>query len=224
MPRTIKGLIFDFDGLILDTETPTYLAWQKTFETYGVDLPITVWGECIGGASDSFDAIAYLQDHLTKNLDREATYHQYEAYLEELMDNEKARPGVNIILKQARDLGVKVSIASSSPKSWVEGHLKKMDLFSEFPIIITSDDSPRVKPEPDLFLMAAERLEIELHEGIVFEDSPNGILAANRAGILCVAVPNSITALLDLSAADLILPRLDSYGLTELFNKLNGHQ
>jgi HAD superfamily hydrolase (TIGR01509 family) len=217
----IKGLIFDFDGLILDTETPNYNAWQRVYQSCGVDLPISVWCGCIGGAADSFNPLEYLQSLLPAPFDPQEMHQRYLRNYEEITRVENPLPGVREILTEGRKMGLEISIASSSPRKWVESHLVKMNLMDDFSILITFDDTHRVKPEPDLFLLAAQRCGFTPAEGIIFEDSPNGVLAANRAGIKCVAVPNPITALLDLSHADLIIEHLNSYPLSEIISKVS---
>jgi HAD superfamily hydrolase (TIGR01509 family) len=128
-------------------------------------------------------------------------------------------PGVTEYLASARATGVKVAVASSSGFSWVAGNLKRLQLWDFFDVVCTQEDVESVKPEPDLFLLALERLSIQADQAVVIEDSPNGILAARRAGIFVIAVPTSISSQLDLSQANLIIPSLSALPLEKLMQE-----
>jgi HAD superfamily hydrolase (TIGR01509 family) len=132
-------------------------------------------------------------------------------------------PGVLDYLQEARRLGLKLAIASSSRHAWVEGHGGRLGILDYFDKIICRDDvaEGRTKPNPDLFLLALERLGVQANEAIVFEDSPNGVKAAQAAGIFVVAVPNAITSLLTIDNADLTLASLADLSLSELLRKVN---
>jgi HAD superfamily hydrolase (TIGR01509 family) len=131
-------------------------------------------------------------------------------------------PGVTDYLHEAKRLGLKLAIASSSPHAWVDGHAKRLGIFDYFDHVICSDDVGvgRTKPNPDLYLLALNQLQVQKNEAIIFEDSPNGVKAANRAGIFVVAVPNSITSLLVLDNADLIVQSLSELPLIGLLDKV----
>jgi beta-phosphoglucomutase-like phosphatase (HAD superfamily) len=117
-------------------------------------------------------------------------------------------------------------VASSSGLDWVGGHLDRLELRSRFGAVVTRDDlggaSTRTKPAPDLFVLAAERLGVELRHCVAFEDSPNGVAAARAAGMVVVAVPGPMTAGLDLGAADLVVPSLADIDVAGLRNLLGG--
>ena len=123
---------------------------------------------------------------------------------------------------EAKRLGLKLAIASSSPHSWVDTHAKRLGIFDDFDKVITSDEVgiERTKPNPDLFLLALEQLNVRANEAIVFEDSPNGVRAAQSAGIFVVAVPNSVTSLLAIENANLTLNSLADLPLVELLDKV----
>src|SRR5579864_9366985 len=203
----IRALVFDFDGLILETEEPDYLAWQELYVAHGRDLPLEAWCECIGRSMDWFDPIARLEEEVGQLLDRAALRDRHRLRHHELIEAGSALPGVETYLAEARRLGLPVAIASSSKADWVTGHLARLGLAEGWACISCWGEGERAKPEPDLYLSAVRRLGVAPEEAIAFEDSPNGIRAAKSAGLWCVAVPNPLTKTLDLSAADL---RLDS--------------
>jgi HAD superfamily hydrolase (TIGR01509 family) len=217
----IRALVFDFDGLILETEEPDYLAWQELYRAHGADLPLDVWCRCIGRSSDWFDPIARLEEEIGRPLDRETLREQQRRRHLELIEEASILPGVTAYLEVAHRLGLPVAIASSSRLGWVQGHLHRLGLAEGWACIQCYDDGRHAKPEPDLYLLALEALQVAPNEAIAFEDSPNGVRAAKRAGLWCVAVPNSLTRTLDLSAADLRLGSLEEMPLAEMLGRFS---
>jgi HAD superfamily hydrolase (TIGR01509 family) len=217
----IKALIFDFDGLILDTETPDVHAWQNIYAEHGVSFPIESWGLIIGGTgAATFDAGMHLQDLLGRPLDLDALRARWNHLSHSLVNEQTILPGVLDYLQEAKRLRLKLAIASSSSHSWVDGHARRLGIFDYFDKVICSDDVGlgRTKPNPDLFLLALDQLKVGKNEAIVFEDSPNGVRAAKSAGIFVVAVPNEVTSLLLVDEADLTLTSLAELPLRELLN------
>ena len=219
----LKALIFDFDGLILDTETPDLLAWQEIYAEYGVEFPVSLWGQIIGGAGGPhFDAAVYLQGLISRPLDRDALQSRQDQISHALVAKQSILPGVVDYLNEAKRLNLGLAIASSSPHSWVDTHAKRLGIFDHFDKIICRDDvgAGRTKPNPDLFLLALNQLEVQKEAAVVFEDSPNGVIAAKQAGIFVVAVPNPVTSLLVIEGANLILSSLSEIPFSELMNKV----
>ena len=220
---TIKALIFDFDGLILDTETPDYQAWQAIYREHGFELPQDEWGKIVGGYGIStFDAAEYLSLLSQGRLDSAALRARHQSQSDTLTFAQPILPGVMDILREAKRLRLKLAIASSSPHSWVDMHAKRLGILDYFDKIICADDVGigRTKPNPDLFLLALTQLRVRKEEAIVFEDSPNGVRAARSAGIFVVAVPNPVTSLLSIENANLRLTSLTDLSLRELLNKV----
>ena len=193
----LKSLIFDFDGLILDTETPEFNVLQEIYAEYGAELSIEKWGQIIGGSGAvHFDPVADLEQILGKKLPRQRVLDAWRAKADALIAANPILPGVMDILDEAQNRGLSLAIASSSEHWWVDGHLKRLGIFERFEHIICSEDVTRTKPSPELFLLALSKLNTRAEQAVVFEDSPNGVKAARRAGIFVVAAPNPITALL----------------------------
>ena len=217
----IQALIFDFDGLILDTETPEFVCWQNIYREHGFDFPHDRWGSIIGGAGHSnFDAAEHLSQLSQGRLDSASLRSRNHLESHQIIMNQGPLPGVMDYLQDAKRLGLQLAIASSSPLAWVEDHAKRISVFEYFDHVITADDVGlgRTKPNPDLFVTALSRLKVPKEAAIVFEDSPNGVKAANRAGIFVVAVPNSVTGMLSLQGADLILHSLSELSLSDLLD------
>jgi HAD superfamily hydrolase (TIGR01509 family) len=217
----IKALIFDFDGLILDTESPEVQAWQEIFGEFGQEFPLQLWiREVVGSSAANFDPAAHLAAVTGRSLDLPGLHARARAFRLEQQARGVARPGVEDYLAAAGRLGLRLAIASSSKHAWVEGYLRQLGLGDYFDVIIAREDAGRVKPEPDLFLAALAALGIKPGDGLVFEDSPNGVLAARRAGIRVVAVPNPITAQMKIDGADLVLDSLAGLALPDLLERL----
>ncbi|MDD5368062.1 MAG: HAD-IA family hydrolase [Anaerolineaceae bacterium] len=214
----IKCLIFDFDGLILDTETPTYAAWQEIFKSRGCELTLEKWSFSIGSNFQAFNPVTELGLQLQSVLDTTAILAEQRQRSIELLAAEDVMPGIRETIQTAHKYGLKVALASSSDKEWIKTNLTRLELITQFDCIRTADDVCEVKPAPDLFLSALECLGLQHHEAIVFEDSLNGILAARAAGIFSVAVPNRMTMHMDLDHANLILKSVNELSLVELLN------
>jgi HAD superfamily hydrolase (TIGR01509 family) len=217
----IRALIFDFDGLILDTEWPDYESWQAVYRAHGCDLAVEAWGQIVGGnAASDFDPHTHLEAMCGQKLDREEIWlNRRQKYLDNISEQE-VLPGVVDYLDAAEELGLELAIASSSPENWVRGHLARIGLYERFDAIKTADDVQRTKPDPELYSAALAALGVKPGEAIVFEDSPNGVKAAQAAGIYAVAVPNRLTALLSLDGADLRLGSLAEMPLGELLGRV----
>jgi HAD superfamily hydrolase (TIGR01509 family) len=219
----IQALIFDFDGLILDTETPEFLCWQNMYREHGFEFPQDKWALVIGGNDYSkFDAAEHLSFLTQGRLDVQSLRARNSLESHNIVVNQGPLPGVVDYLEEAKRRGLKLAIASSSPHSWVDDHAQRIGVFHYFDYVITEDEvgRGRTKPNPDLFLLTLNRLQVPKEAVIVFEDSPNGVKAANRAGIFVVAVPNGVTSLLSLEGADLILNSLSDLSLSELLDKV----
>jgi HAD superfamily hydrolase (TIGR01509 family) len=212
---TLRGLIFDFDGLILDTESPEFNSWRDIFAEHGCALLLDEWAVCIGTA-DVFDPCERLEALLGRPVDRQTLRAERRRRSDVLIAAEAPRPGVVERIAEARAAGMKLGVASSSSSEWVEGHLSRLGLAAHFECVRCSDHVERVKPDPALYRIALHGLGLRPEEAIALEDSPNGILAAKRAGLFCVAIPNAATRDLRLDAADLCLASLSDVSLADL--------
>jgi HAD superfamily hydrolase (TIGR01509 family) len=216
----IRGLLFDFDGLLVDTESPSRLAFEELYREHGHELPYDQWATLVGTIGASFDPVGHLEELVGRPLDREALAQRRRAREHGLTDLEELRPGVEEYFVEAARLGLKTAVVSSSDDEWIERHLSRLGRLDGLDAIVAANgDTARAKPRPDLYLDALRRLGLEPDEAIAFEDSPNGVRAAKAAGIACVAVPNPITATLALDEADLVLESLADVPLRELLER-----
>jgi HAD superfamily hydrolase (TIGR01509 family) len=216
----IKALIFDFDGLILETETPIFQSWQEIYQAYGCELLLEEWLANVGTAEEQFDPFASLEQRSGQPIDRQQTLTRRQRRELELIENQPVMPGVRAYLESARQLGLRVGLASSSSCDWVVGHLERLGLIGYFDAIAASDDVARTKPDPALYRTAVEWLGVTPWEAVAFEDSRNGLIAAKRAGLYCVVVPNALTHRLDLEDADIRLKSLEELPLADLLASL----
>ncbi len=219
----LKALIFDFDGLILDTETPEVLVWQSIYRDHGFELPVHEWEKTIGGYGISnFDAAEHLSLLSSGRLDAVSMKSRYRVEADAIIHASPILPGVVDLIEDARRKGLQIAIGSSSPHSWVDPHVNRLGIRHYFNHIICQDDVPpgRTKPNPDIYLKALDALDVRNTEAAVFEDSPNGVLAARRAGIFVVAAPNPLTQKMGVSG-DLTVSSLAEVSLQELGQKLS---
>jgi len=219
----IRGLIFDFDGLILDTELPDFESWQEMFVEHGASLPLAAWTPMIGTAS-AFDLYDYLEQQAGRTIDRADVQERRRQRYHERVIAQVILPGVEVCIRDAKARGLQVGLASASSPDWVLGHLARLGLHIHFDTVKTSADVARVKPDPALYRAALDALGLDAAEAIALEDSPNGIAAAVAAGLFCVAIPNAMTRDLDLSAANLRLTSLADLPLAELLQIAENHR
>lgn len=217
----IRALIFDFDGLILDTETPVFRSWQEFYQSYGGSLDYDQWAQVVGTVSTEVEHFSRLEAQIGYTLDRNTLGPQRRQRESELIQSQPILPGVWEVLIEGKQMGLKIGLASSASCQWVVGHLQRLGLLKYFDSVRGKDDVEQVKPDPELFLTVLTDLEVEPHEAVVFEDSPNGIRAAKAAGLLCVAVPNPVTRQYSLAQADLRLESLADLPLQSLLEKVD---
>jgi HAD superfamily hydrolase (TIGR01509 family) len=204
---SLRALLFDFDGLIVDTETPALASWRELYVEHGHELTLERWSAAVG-TIDGFDPVAHLRT-LAGDVDLDESLARRTARELELVEVEQLRPGVLAYLEEARRRGLATAIVSSGSRPWIDRHLARLERAEHFVDIVTADGDPaRAKPLPVLYLEALGRLGLAPREAVAFEDSPNGVRAAKAAGLFCVAVPNSVTASLGLDEADLVVASL----------------
>ncbi len=214
----ILALIFDFDGLILETEGPSYQSWEALYRSFGLELPFHTWSTIIGTTQGAFDPLIELKKQVKTKVDWDAVEKQRMAQEQALNEAQPILPGVELYLWDARRLGLKIGLASSSSRQWVMGHLIRLGMDGSFDCVRTSDDVTHVKPSPDLYFSVLEGLGIRANEAIALEDSPLGVQSAKSAGLYCVAVPNPLTSMLNLDQADLQLSSLAEISLERLLS------
>jgi HAD superfamily hydrolase (TIGR01509 family) len=217
---TIRAIVFDFDGLILDTEEPVYRSWLEVYEAHGETLPFERWVQIVGSTTTEFHPQRHLEERLGRPLSQEVVDGRI-GRRTELILAQQVLPGILQYIEGATAFGLKLGVASSSTRDWVSGHLERLGILGRFDCLRCRDDVNRAKPAPDLYIAVLDCLGVSASEAFAIEDSPNGVIAAKQAGMLCVAIPNSITAKLDLSQADVVLRSLSDLPLRNLLQRLD---
>jgi HAD superfamily hydrolase (TIGR01509 family) len=212
----VDAIIFDFDGVIIDTETPDYELWREFYQSHGLDLPVDLWLTRVGmNEGTGFDPAQYFTEVTGNMLDHEFLSSQFTNYLKRC-DEQPVLAGVELMLQQAEDRAIKLAIASSSYRDWVVPYLRKHNLYEYFDCICTRELVKMGKPAPDLYLKAVECLEVPKDRCIAIEDSPNGMRAALVAGLRCISVPNALTCRLEAPQVALTITSLEEYDLDKL--------
>jgi HAD superfamily hydrolase (TIGR01509 family) len=193
---SLQALIFDFDGTILDTETPEFDGWSELYAKHNVTLELSEWSKAIG-TWGAFDPIAHLEKLLGTELDRAKLEAEVRVDVHARIAQAKIIPGVHETLDLAQVAGIRLCVASSSSRKWVTGNLERLGLIDRFESFSTQDDVSIVKPDPELYLHALSKLNLEPDVCIAIEDSPNGSKAGLAAGLRVIAVPNSVTKTLE---------------------------
>lgn len=199
----------------MDSESPGFQAWSELYATHGCSLPFDKYSACIGTIG-GFDLHAYLEEQSGRSFNRADLEEACNTRWLHLMKDQPLLPGITSCISSAKARGLKLAIASSSTQKWVTGNLEKFGLLDRFDAVCTRDYVDAVKPDPALYLLALEKLAVTADEAIAFEDSPAGILAAKRAGIFCVAIPNPLTKDLRLELADRRLTSLAEFELDDV--------
>lgn len=210
-PPHFDALIFDFDGLILDTERVIYETWAENYAAYGAELPLEIYVGCVGSDFGGFDPKSYLETLTSDSIDWEKWDRDREEEALELVNRLSPMAGVEDLLTTAAARSIPCAVASSSPRSWVEPQLIRLGLRTLFQTVRCRDDVSAPKPSPELFLKAAEDLGVAPERCLVLEDSVNGLRAAQAADMPCVAVPSVITRHLDFSGSVIQLSSLTDF-------------
>ena len=199
----MRAIVFDLDGVVVDTESTDFAAWERSYREHGQVLPRDAWVSAIGSDGSRFDPLVHLRELVGQGFDEAGMQRARRAHRDALTAKLAPLPGVVSLLDQADRAGLPAAVASSSEREWVEGHLGQAGLLRRFRLLRCKEDVVRVKPDPELYRAAVAGLGVSPAEAIAIEDSPNGVAAAVTAGLFCVAVPGPMTRGLDFSAAQL---------------------
>lgn len=215
----IKAVVFDFDGLILDTESVWFECYQEVLRTYKMELALEQFAPSIGTHGTEF--LDYIdltlkQPGISAEVDKAVSLLHNQK-----MEQLEARAGVHEYLEEAQQLGLKIGLATSSNRAWIDRFLTKLGLADYFQVIRTSDDVSKVKPDPELYTQVVTALGVEPYEALAFEDSLNGLTAAKAAGLRCTIVPNPVTSFLPFEHHDLRLTSMTEMTLTEIIDRMN---
>jgi HAD superfamily hydrolase (TIGR01509 family) len=216
----LKGILFDFDGLILDTETTIFQAWEEKFKEYGKELLLEEWAEILGKSTDPMGPVDGFLNSFPEEDKRKEILQEVKQKESELVQHKTPLPGAEELIIKAKEQGLILGIVSSSDQDWVHSHLKRLGLLKYFNHTSCADEVEIAKPNPELYNLGLEKTALARERVLVLEDSPNGVLAAKRAGLYCIAVPNQLTIQIPFykngGAPDLVLSSLLDFPWEEL--------
>ncbi|MFC4991113.1 HAD family hydrolase [Rubritalea tangerina] len=208
MLANAQAVLFDFDGVILDTEWPIYETWLNLFRSEGQDLPIETYVQCIGSDFDTWSPEKHLEELTGKSYDWETINPARQIEIRAALENPIALPGVRELMQHLFEENIPTLVVSSSSHDWVDSWLEKLHLTEFVQSSVCKGDAPRIKPAPDLYLEAIRQVQLPADQCLVIEDSLNGTKAAIAAGCQTCVVPSRLTDCLDFSIADRVLGSL----------------
>ncbi|PEJ57251.1 HAD family hydrolase [Bacillus sp. AFS002410] len=215
----IKAVIFDFDGLIVDTESVWYEAYKEVLNRYKVELTLQKFSEVVGTSDEIL--FEYINSNLKEPIEKEIIEQMAKELVDEKLLEPVLRESVEDYLISAKNAGLQIALASSSSREWVQSFLEKLNIYEYFSVIKTKEDVAKVKPDPELYLKAIEEIGVDVTEAIAFEDSLNGLIAATKAGLQCVIVPNSVTSHLAFENHSLRISSMAEKSLEDVIEQLS---
>ena len=215
----VEAVVFDFDGLLMDTESSSLASWQYEWRRHGLELNADKFFADHGGDVTE-ERYAELAAAVGPSYDSEASHERRVAYRNRLHADLGLSPGIPEWLEKAKHLGVRLAIATSSPREWVEGLLGANGALDTFEFLACGDEVANPKPDPGVYHLALTRLALPPERVVAIEDTPHGVTAAKAAGLLCVAIPNRHVSAARFGSADLVLTSAAQAGLDEVLRRI----
>ena len=217
----VGALIFDLDGVLIDTEATLYSVWMQVFSEFGCSFTRAEWHALLGTNDGLESPYTWLEQRSSVSLPpRDELRSAIRAKEQEHVAALGPMPGVEDWLAEASELGMAIGVASSSPRSWVSARLEQLRVTDRVHGVVCGGEGHRSKPAPDLYLAACEQLGVAPGRAVAVEDSRNGMLAARAAGLACVVVPNEVTLDMTFDDASYVLGALSEMRLVEVLDLL----
>lgn len=213
----LQAVIFDMDGLMIDSEPVQWRAMNSVVAPYGVTIDEPEWASMVGRRAVDNLALLSEKHHLEVDpaelvISKNAAYHDLIRHRENVIP----MPGLYEAIDEARQAGLKLALGSSSVLGDIKIILKALSLSTTFDVVVSGDQVARGKPDPDIFLEVARRLAVHPSRCLVLEDTAHGVAAAKAAGMMCIAVPGHFTRHQDFSKADAVLKSLSELDFSRL--------
>jgi HAD superfamily hydrolase (TIGR01509 family) len=222
----LQAVVFDFDGLVIDSEWVIFESAAAAFAAHGHGLAVEAWATVVG-TNERDERAQWDQLCVACGVEgpfaREDFDAAYEAQDRSNRDTLPLLPGVRELADGLQAAGVGLGIASSSSRAWLDRHVGRLGIDGHFTVLVGADMvGGRGKPAPDVYLRACELLGVDPRASVALEDSQHGIAAARTAGMATVAVPGRVTRSHDFSAADLVVGSLLDLTPERLASLLDG--
>lgn len=217
--RDLAAVVFDFDGLLMDTESCMLGSWQREWRHHGLELDLdSFWVDHGGDVTE--ERYERLAQAVGASYDR-ATSHVRRVLHRDVLHSElMLRPGIGAWLDQAQRANLRLAVASSSPTGWAQRLLAGVNSLDRFEVFACGDEVPAPKPDPAVYLLALDRLGLSAEQVIAVEDAPHGVAAAQGAGLQCVAIPNPHMEATRLGAAELVLTSASEMTLGQVLDTI----
>jgi HAD superfamily hydrolase (TIGR01509 family) len=219
-PDTVRAVVFDFDGLLMDTESTSFLSWQYEWGQWGLTLQAADFFVNHGGDVTE-DRYAMLGTAVGPRFDRTVSHRRRVAYRERLHEELDLADGLREWLEEAAGIGLRLAVASSSPVDWLTTHLRRAGVLDTFEVLAGGDEVARHKPAPDVYQLALDRLTLSCAAAVAVEDTAHGVAAAHAAGMRCIAIPNPFVAPERVRHADLVLSSASQLRLADALSQLS---
>lgn len=207
----IKAVIYDFDDTIVDSDPLHIQSWEQNLKDHQVQniADFKIFREENMMGKSSRENAKLLVNHYKLDVDPEDFYHKKaDIYMKNAIDKLKLLPGVVYSLKLFKKMGLRLAVASGSPRKYIDAVINRLGLKEYFELIVSADDIQKSKPDPQSFIVTCSKLELDPVECIVIEDATVGVQSAKAAGCKCIAIPNRNVTTQDYSEADLVLKSL----------------
>jgi putative hydrolase of the HAD superfamily len=216
----VRAIVFDFDGLLMDTESTSFLSWQYEWSQWGLTLDAADFFANHGGDVTE-DRYATLTAAVGPRFDRTLSHQRRVAYREKLHEELDLADGLREWLDEAATLGLRLAVASSSPLEWLTAHLGRAGVLDTFEVLAGGDEVGQHKPAPDVYQLALGRLSLSGAAAVAVEDTAHGVAAAHAAGMRCIAIPNPFVTLERVRDADLVLSSASQLPLADALRQLS---
>jgi HAD superfamily hydrolase (TIGR01509 family) len=216
----VRAIVFDFDGLLMDTESTSFLSWQYEWSQWGLTLHAADFFVNHGGDVTE-DRYAMLTAAVGPRFDRTLSHRRRVAYREKLHEELDLADGLRGWLDEAASLGLRLAVASSSPLEWLTTHLGRVGVLDSFEVLAGGDEVGQHKPAPDVYQLALGRLSLSGAAAVAVEDTAHGVAAAHAAGMRCIAIPNPFVTPERVRDADLVLSSASQLPLADALRQLS---
>lgn len=216
---TIEAIIFDFDELLMATESVQLACWQHEWAHYGLELDEASFFPP-HGIDTTEDRYRQLAAAVGPSYDYEESHARRVAYRDALHEQLQLCEGMEEWLQQARAAGIRCAVATSGDTDWVTEHLSRIDRLRAFEVIASGDEVSARKPAPDVYLLALHRLGIPATNAVAVEDTLHGVASAHGAGLPCIAIPNRYVDRSSFSHVELVLGSAADMTLKEALRRV----